>query len=442
MEKPRTRLVFGGQPEPEAKPGPSEDFKPVRSPAKVRQDIQVVSPGVISRKAPDGSPSNGDPTLFENSFSVTDDASGIRYDFRQGLRVMIPVSLEGTFEVTAEDAVTGFVHHKTRLNPGDSLTSRKKWFIPWRFTVRKGDDIVMSHTMDLSGKEVAIHYPKAGLGDTIAWFSYADAFERKTNCNLTVCMEKRIRVLFENAYPEFQWADEEAWRATPFYAVYHMGIFSPDNENDNQPEDFRLHGIHHAAGRILGLPEQENPPLVDQREDVDIPEGPYVCIAVHASSRCKEWLNPWGWATVVKWLSDRGYRNVVIDRAPEGVPNGCLDLTGDIDLLLRTAVLKHAKAFIGVSSGLAWLAWACRIPVVLISGMTLPHNEFPTPYRVINESVCHGCWNDTREYFDHFDADYCPRHRDTPRQHECSRGITPEQVILSLEKALEEGNDR
>ena len=32
--------------------------------------------------------------------------------------------------------------------------------------------------------------------------------------------------------------------------------------------------------------------------------------------------------------------------------------------------------FIGMSSGLSWLAWACNTKVVMISGVTIKENEF------------------------------------------------------------------
>ncbi len=79
-------------------------------------------------------------------------------------------------------------------------------------------------------------------------------------------------------------------------------------------------------------------------------------------------------------------------------------------------------AFIGLSSGLSWLAWAAGAPVVMISGFTHPINEFPTPYRVINWHVCNSCWNDDTTDFNNQDrADFlwCPRHKDTPRMFEC-----------------------
>ena len=94
----------------------------------------------------------------------------------------------------------------------------------------------------------------------------------------------------------------------------------------------------------------------------------------------------------------------------------------------RARWLRHAAAFVGLSSGLSWLAWAAGAPVVLISGFTHPTNEFATPYRVINWHACNSCWNDPRHRFDHKDFLRCPRHQNTPRHFECTRLITATQV--------------
>lgn len=438
MEEKKTMIMFGpGKPDPVTPPKPvgSTKDRPLLSRCNT-----PVPPNVNYRQTGDGRPSNGDPQDFENDFSMTD-ASGVRYDFREGLRIMISASMEGTHEIIAEDALNGFVHFRVALQPGGSVTSRKKWFVPWRFEVRKDGATVMEHVMDLKGREVAIHYPPAGMGDTVAWFSYAERFAETTGCSLTCCIEERFQDLFRDQYPTFNWAGPDAWRTTPFYAVYHMGIFTPDNECDRQPDDFRLTGLHHAAGHILGLPEEDMPPRVSTvAPKRPVPDDPYVCIATNASARCKEWLNPNGWVSVVSRLKELGYNVVDIDRdfvhGQSSIPNGVEDDTGDIDLRERAAVLKGAKAFVGVSSGLAWLAWACGTPVVLISGWTLPYTEFRTPFRVINRCVCHGCWNDPREEFDHYDDNYCPRHRDTARQHECSTGISGRMVWQALSRAL------
>ena len=70
----------------------------------------------------------------------------------------------------------------------------------------------------------------------------------------------------------------------------------------------------------------------------------------------------------------------------------------------------------------------------MISGFTHPTNEFATPFRVINYHACNSCWNDVRVRFDHKDFLWCPRHKDTPRQFECTRLITVDQVKAVIAK--------
>lgn len=68
----------------------------------------------------------------------------------------------------------------------------------------------------------------------------------------------------------------------------------------------------------------------------------------------------------------------------------------------------------------------------MIVGFTLPWFEFDTPYRVQNYTKCYGCFNDVRAEYEH--VKYCPYHRGTDKQFECSRSITSQQVILTIER--------
>ena len=101
-------------------------------------------------------------------------------------------------------------------------------------------------------------------------------------------------------------------------------------------------------------------------------------------------------------------------------------------------MLAHADFFIGLSSGLSWLAWGVGVPVVMISGFTLPLNEFHTPYRVINYHVCNGCWTDSSEEFVHADFAWCPRHENTPREFECTRFISAGQVEQTINRLMQD----
>ena len=163
---------------------------------------------------------------------------------------------------------------------------------------------------------------------------------------------------------------------------------------------------------------------------------------MQSTTQAKYWNNPYGWHEIVGFLKERGYRVVCIDQKPvhgtgivwNHIPHGVEDQTGDHPLVERVRWLKHADFFIGLSSGLSWLAWAAGTPVVMISGFTHPLNEFATPYRVINYHTCNSCWNDPRHRFDHHDFLWCPRHKDTPRQFECTRLITADQVKATLQR--------
>jgi autotransporter strand-loop-strand O-heptosyltransferase len=97
--------------------------------------------------------------------------------------------------------------------------------------------------------------------------------------------------------------------------------------------------------------------------------------------------------------------------------------------------MVDCEFFVGLSSGLSWLAWACELPVVLISGFSEKWTETTLDtYRIINESVCHGCFNRSR--LDAGDWNWCPDHKDTQRQFECSKEISSKMVIDQIENLI------
>ncbi len=141
-------------------------------------------------------------------------------------------------------------------------------------------------------------------------------------------------------------------------------------------------------------------------------------------------------------MKARGYRVVCIDQKAEyrsglvwtHIPHGVKDKTGARPLAERVRWIRHAAFFVGVSSGLSWLAWAAGTPAVVISGFTHPNNEFHSDFRIINWHARNSCWNDIRLRFDHKDYMWCPRHAGTDRQFECSRLITSAQVIQTIDR--------
>ena len=370
---------------------------------------------------------------------------GIRFDVNDGARVALPGRSDGTWRIRLRDLDTGNILFESE-NQGALVRSSKRFFV--RFGIEVFDQpegeagrLLLDHAYDARGKVVLIQFPVGTLGDVLAWFPYAARFGQAHGCRLICAMSPVLSALLAGAYPDIRFVShaqvESEKLAEVAYATYCLGLFFDDTDFRFQPTDFRQVGLHRTAGYILGVdPVEEAPRLTLADDSRPIPE-PYVCIAVQSSSQSKYWNNPDGWRGVVGFLRDQGYKVICIDQKPvhgQGlvwthIPHGAEDQTGDRPLTERARWLRHAAAFVGLSSGLAWLAWAAGAPVVMISGFTHPTNEFSTPYRIINWHACNSCWNDVRHTFDHKDFLWCPRHAGTTRQFECTRLITAEHVI-------------
>ena len=366
---------------------------------------------------------------------------GIRFDFNDGIRILFPQNGKN-YHVTFSDIDTGIILYSADTVPGAYVTSVKKFFIRFRLMIHEkgGKEPIFTHDYNAENREVMIQLPVGTIGDSIGWFSYVERFQKKHKCKLICVMTPWIAEVVKDQYPDITFIKAEDTKNYSPYACYYMGLFFR-GDVDHQPIDFRYIGLHRTAGYILGVDPKDEPPRFNLSAPRKIKEK-YVVIAAQSSSQAKYWNNPMGWMTVVQFLKDNGYRVICIDKEKvhgtglnwNYIPYGVEDDTGDKPLQERIDMIKDADFFIGLSSGLSWLAWGCKVPVVMISGFTHPTNEFETPYRVINYHTCHSCWNDMRENFDHYDFLWCPRHKGTDRHFECTRLISAEQVITTIKK--------
>lgn len=367
---------------------------------------------------------------------------GLRYDFNDGARLWLP---KGKWHVILEDYDTGNILFDKDVDDGWVL-SKKKYYIKFKIRVwdRDEDEPFFEEVMDLERKPVLIKIPIGTLGDVIAWMTYIDRFQKKHNCLLNVTMQKRMVELFKDQYPNIIFSPmpgEEKFKLP--YASYRVGLFF-NGDVDNQPVDFRTIGLHTTAAYILGVDSSEEPPKVRLGSERKIKER-YVCIACKGSSQNKYWNNREGWEEVIEYLKSIGYRVLCIDREKvhgqcyvwNRMPYGCEDFTGNIPLQERISLLEHADFFVGLGSGLTWLAWCCHIPIVMISGFSLPFCEFYTKYRVFNPQGCNGCWNDVNVKFER-DFFWCPRQQGTKRMFECTRLISGKLVISHIKQLMKD----
>jgi autotransporter strand-loop-strand O-heptosyltransferase len=375
---------------------------------------------------------------------------GTRFDFNEGARVLVPDTGKN-WRVRLSDLDT----HNTLFETSGGfraglVRSAKRYYVRMRLEAWQDDELIFSHDYDARGREVLIQLYPHTLGDGIGWFPNAVRFQQLHGCRLTCAMGAPLIPLFRDAYPDIEFVPYDAVDVERYYASYIVGVFFDHLGEVLQPCDFRLVGLHRTAAYILGLEPDEAPPKIALADDSRPLAEPYVCIATQATGQYKYWNNPRGWPEIVRYLRELGYRVVCIDqKATHGqgpnwnhMPPGVEDETGDRPLQERARWLRHAEFFIGLSSGLSWLAWAVGAKVVLISGFTHPINEFATPYRVINYHACNSCWNDQEQVFDQGDFMRCPRHKGTPRQFECTAVISPEQVKAVLRRIPGFGRDQ
>jgi autotransporter strand-loop-strand O-heptosyltransferase len=401
-----------------------------------------LAPGSASSRAP-----AAQPKLPKRAYPLPAELptqpgpEGIRFDFNDGCRVAVPEA-KYPWRIRLFDLDTGNILYGTELKTG-RINSSKRYYVRFRVEVWAGSKRVLAHDYDARDREVLIQFPVGTIGDTMGWFPYAARFQEQNGCKLTCAMAERLIPLLRDAYPEITFVTHDQVKPERFYATYSIGLFFDDEECVHQPCDFRHVGLHRTAGYILGVEPAEAPPrlAVPDAGRRPVPE-PYVCIAAQSTTQCKYWNNPNGWREIVQFLKAAGYRVVCIDQKPvhghglvwNHIPYGAEDETGDRPLSERVRWLRHAEFFVGLSSGLSWLAWAAGTSVVMISGFTHPTNEFSTPYRVNNWHACNGCWNDPHHRFDHHDFLWCPRHAGTPRQFECTRLITVDQVKQVIQR--------
>ena len=415
----------------------------------VQNDIfvsaQSAAQPAASAPAPEQSPKEQpkQPSIYGEipQIPTQDAVEGIKFDFNDGIRIHFPhTGKENHVTFTAID--TGIILFSQDTVPGAYVTSVKKFFIRFRLIIhdKGGKEPIFTHDFDAKDREVMIQLPVGTIGDSIGWFSYVERFQIKHQCKLVCVMTPWIAEVVRKQYPNITFIAPEETKNYKPYACYYMGLFFR-GDVDHQPIDFRYIGLHRTAGYILGVDPADEPPRFDLSAPRKIKEK-YVCIAAQSSSQAKYWNNPYGWYEVVKFLKDNGYRVLCIDRDRvhgtglnwNHIPYGVEDFTGQLPLQERIDLIKDADFFIGLSSGLSWLAWGCKVPVIMISGFTHPTNEFATPYRVINYHTCHSCWNDMRIDFDHYDFLWCPRHKGTDRHFECTKLISAEQVITMIKK--------
>jgi autotransporter strand-loop-strand O-heptosyltransferase len=293
-------------------------------------------------------------------------------------------------------------------------------------------------------KTVYIHLLSNSIGDTIASTPYVSEYQKKHGINVIFNINDPYIFLLNESYENIEFV----------------------GRNDVVEYDEKI-SIDYVFNKSIqgGYAEQlgfENPPYI--RPIVSIPEllrpikNKYIALGVHSTCQIKYWNHPNGlksqgdstnWNELSSILRKRGYTPVTVEKTDfygvppfyNGLPSKSNKQIGKT-LLDAVNIINHSEFYIGLSSGMSWIAHALGKKVVMISNFTEDWNEFDLSLddyiRITNKSVCHGCWNKVNVDFEFNKNDWywCPLHKDTERQFECHKSISVNDVMEKIENWL------
>lgn len=322
--------------------------------------------------------------------------------------------------------------YTTKLSNGMFTKLNRKYFDGIRYKVSFNGYIIKDETINFKGKKVGISFESSSLGDTLAWIPYCEEFAKQHQCEVVV--STFMNDIFEGQYPNVSFVQPGSVMQN-ISGFFKLGWFYNHNMEPTLPNTISL---QKAATSILGLDFKEIRPKFNFTPTERPIENKYVTIGMSTTAGCKEWSYEGGWQILIDTLNNLGYKVAIIQK--EGVdPNikNVLDWTGNYPLQVRMNQLYHSDFYIGLGSGLSWLAWSMNTHVVMISNFSLDGHEFTDNVtRITNTSVCNGCWNNPNYKFDKGDWYWCPIHKGTDKQFECHKSITPEMVITSISHLL------
>lgn len=284
----------------------------------------------------------------------------------------------------------------------------------------------------------------AGIGDFLVIMPYLEKFAQSFGFEVYFMVKKiSISSLFKESYPSVTLIDS----TTNIDFDKHVKLVHRDHSLP----------LQQIFAKQLGFQNAEY-----IRPKVDLPncerqiKNKYVCISTHSTAQLKFWNHPNGiqdqhfstnWNDLCSTLRKNGLTPVCVDyhldfgQPPffNFVPTKSVKKLG-LDLTEVLKLIQHCEFFIGLSSGLTWLAHAAGKPVCMISNFSEDWHEIDLStedyIRITDKTVCHGCWNLVgKEFtFDPKDWYWCPKHKDTPRQFECHKSITPDFVFEKIKK--------
>jgi autotransporter strand-loop-strand O-heptosyltransferase len=375
--------------------------------------------------------------IKRNKTNIVDIKNKIFISYVRGPRIEIIGSNSTTYKVEFIDKNDNSIKFQTEIGNNNWAKSNYEYFIDWKVRVWEKTVLIHEEDFNAKGKRVYIAMDSKAIGDTIAWFPYLEEFQLKHECELIVSTFHNK--LFKNQYPTIQFV-KPGDTVDNLYAMYSLGLFYDNFFTPNlykNPTDPKSVTMQQMATDILGLEYKEIKPRLPKKNLKK--DDKLITIAIHGTAQPKYWNNPTGWQDVVDWLNEKGYTVKLLSKEDTGYmgndhPTGIIKHPeGPLESVMDE--MRKSKAFIGIGSGLSWVSWALGTKTVLISGFSYDWAEMQDCIRIgAPKGKCEGCFNRLR--LDAGDWNWCPDHKGTERQFECTKSITSEMVIKELEKFL------
>jgi len=375
--------------------------------------------------------------IKRNKNNIVEIKDYVKIDYVNGPCVEILGSENSTYKIEFIDKKTNIKHFESEIKTNHWARANIRYFVNWKIKIWQDNSLFYEEDYNANDKRVYISIDSKALGDTLAWFPYIEEFGKKHNCKMVASTFHNT--MLENQYPNIEFV-KPGEVVHNLYAMYSLGLFYNDDGNINlfkNPKDPKSVTMQQMATDILGLEYKEIKPKLPKRNVEK--DDKLITIATHGTAQSKYWNNPTGWQDVVDWLNDKGYKVKLLSREGYGYmgnsnPNGVIKHPeGPIELVMDE--MAKSKAFIGIGSGLSWLSWGLNTKTVLISGFSYDWAEMEDCVRIgAPKDKCSGCFNRVR--LNAGDWNWCPDHKGTNRQFECTKSITGEMVIKELEKFL------
>jgi autotransporter strand-loop-strand O-heptosyltransferase len=376
--------------------------------------------------------------LKKNTNNISEIQNKVVIHFVRGAFVEVKGLKKAEYKVDFINQKTNQIMYSSTIQNNMWTKCSVEYFVNWKIVIYENGKLWKEHYYDARSKRIYVALDSKALGDSLAWFPYIEEFRKKHGCEMVA--STFMNHMFVDQYPNIEFV-EPGTSVETLYGMYSVGLFYNEDSSINilkNPSDPKHQTMQKMCSDILGLDFVEVKPLIKKRV-VEKPQQKQITIAIHGTAQPKYWNNPFGWQEVVDWLNGKGYAvkllskegdNYMGNKIPTGVfqhPPGPIE--GVMDEMLKS------EAFIGIGSGLSWLGWSLNVPTVLISGFSYKWAEMSDCIRIgAPTGKCEGCFNRLR--LDAGDWNWCPDHKDTPRQFECTKSITGEMVIKELEKFL------